>query len=378
MLKLLHCADLHLDTPFCSRNAEQSEVRRRELRETFTSLLQYVKREEIALVLMAGDLFDSTTVTRDTADFVAESFATVPSCRFVIAPGNHDPYTEGGIYARTEFPSNVYIFTEPTWQSFSFPELNVTVYGYAFVKPQMEACPFVGRIPDSTETINLLCAHGDVGNPLSPYCPISLKDIAASGLDYIALGHVHYSEGLKKEGQTAYAYSGCLTGRDFGETGHKGALLIEIEKERGLADVKATGLRFSRRRYEDAELDVSGAADNTVLQEKIRALLTERGYGADTLLRITLRGSVSPSLRPQVRVLKEAFESRLFYLEIEDATLPLLDADALENDPTIKGAFYKELRPRLEGGTPEERALASKALRIGLAALYGEDFSEIE
>ncbi|MBQ4065458.1 MAG: metallophosphoesterase [Clostridia bacterium] len=376
-MKVLHCADLHLDSPFRSGSAEKSEVRRRELRGTFSSLVLYVKTEKIPLALLSGDLFDSGFVTRETASFVAKELASAPDCRFVIAPGNHDPYTPDSVYARVDFPENVYIFRDSTLGKFSFPELGTEVYGYAFVKNALETCPFTGKTPDDPATINLLCAHGDVGDPLSAYCPVSEKDIADAGFDYCAFGHVHASEGIKMAGKSYYAYSGCLEGRDFGETGHKGALVLDIEKKDGIVALTAAPVRFSGRRYEWYDLDLSGAADTDEAARRIKSLLTEKALGADTLLRLSLKGSVAPSLRLDVRALTDLFAPSLFYLEIRDETLPLFDTATLENDPTVCGAFFAEMRPLLENGSPEERAEAATALRVGLAALYGEDFTDI-
>ncbi len=376
-MKILHCADLHLDSPFRSGSAEKSEVRRRELRGTFSSLILYIKTEGIKLALLAGDLFDSAFVTKETAAFVTKELASVPECRFVISPGNHDPFTPDSIYAKVPFPDNVYLFHDTALSKFSFPDLGVEVYGYAFTESTLNFCPFAGRIPENSEQINLLCAHGDVGNPLSPYCPISERDIAEAGFDYCAFGHVHTSEGLKKAGNTHYAYSGCLEGRDFGETGHKGALVIDITKERGLTSLKATPVRFSTRRYEWYELDLSDIADENRVRNRIKALLVKKALGTDTLLRITLRGSVSPHLRLDVGALTAAFAPGLFYFEIQDRTLPLLDTEMLAQDLTVRGAFFAAMRPLLENGTPEERAEAARALRMGFAALAGEDFTEI-
>lgn len=376
-MKILHCADLHLDSPFQSGSTEKSEVRRRELRGTFSSLILYIKTERIPLVLLAGDLFDSAFVTKETAAFVIRELASVPDCRFVISPGNHDPYTPDSVYAKVDFPENVFLFREATLEKHSFPDLGVDVYGYAFTGSSLPLCPFAGRMPERTDRLNLLCAHGDVGNPLSPYCPISEKDIAEAGFDYGAFGHVHTSEGLKKAGNSYYAYSGCLEGRDFGETGHKGALLLDITKERGLVTVKASPIRFSGRRYEWFELDLTGLADEKEVQDRIRNLLTEKSLGSDTLLRLTLCGHVSPRLRLDTNALTTLLSPGLFYLEIQDHTLPLLDTEALENDPTVRGAFFAAMRPLLENGTAEERATAAKALRVGLAALTGEDFTHM-
>lgn len=371
MPKILHCADLHLDSPFKSGNAGKSEVRRRELRGTFSSLIMYIKDNGIPLALMAGDLFDRESVTRETADFFFGEMASASGCRFVISPGNHDPYLPGSVYAGGDIPSNVYIFNDTALNRFCFPEIGIDVYGYAFTKSTLDFCPFVGREPADLERINLLCGHADVGDPLSPYCPVSEKDIAATGFDYCAFGHIHNSVGMRKVGGTYYAYSGCLEGRDFGETGHKGAILLDITKERGIASVKATGVRFSKRRYEICRADVSGCRTADELNAKLRSAIAGK-YGSDTLLRLVMTGNVSPSLAIRTDDISARFGDGLFYIEAVDHTLPLYDSDALRSDPTIRGAFFRELLPQLENGSPEERSDAARALRLGLMALNGE------
>jgi len=377
MPKILHFADLHLDTPFRCGSPAAAEVRRRELRETFASLIDYIRENDIALALVAGDLFDAAAVTKDTAAFVTAQLASAPSCHFVIAPGNHDPMTPDSVYRNTRFSDNVTVFDRPNLARVSFPALGVDVYGYAFVGSTLETCPAVGQTPKDPSRLNLLCAHADVGAVLSPYAPITEGDLAASGFDYAAFGHVHAYSGLRTAGRTHYAYCGCPEGRDFGETGYKGALLLDIEKENGVLRLTPTWLRFSRRRYEVSEVDLSGAVNENDVSRAIEAHLAASGYGEDTLLRLILRGRVSPSLTCDSRALAQLFGRSLFYLEIEDATLPLYEAAELEKDAGILGAFFAEMRPLLESGTPEERREAARALRIGLAALRGEDFTEI-
>ena len=64
MVKLLHAADLHLDSAFSVLPPEKAAQRRAEQRlvlERLTAL-----SEGCAAVLLAGDLFDSARVYRDT------------------------------------------------------------------------------------------------------------------------------------------------------------------------------------------------------------------------------------------------------------------------------------------------------------------------
>ena len=131
MLKVLHCADLHLDSPFTD-SLHKGEARRAKLRSVFTNMIAFAQDKKIDLFLISGDLFDSEFASKDTAAFLSKAMASVPSCRFVIAPGNHDPYTASSIYAGTDFPENVSVFSSASPTCLCFDDLNADVYGYAF------------------------------------------------------------------------------------------------------------------------------------------------------------------------------------------------------------------------------------------------------
>ncbi len=372
MVKILHTADMHLDSPFTIMDASMSHARRSDLRAAFTSMMMYIKDNNIDLVLIAGDMFEHEYITKSTVNLVLGEFAKLPQCKFVIAPGNHDPYTPESVYKKTEFPKNVYIFTSPDVSMFSFDDLGVDVYGYAFTKPYMAKCPAVGRMPVSPDRINILLAHADTSSPISKYAPFTEGDISRCGYDYVALGHIHQGKEPTKVGDTYYAYSGCLEGRDYSEEGHKGALVGEIDKNEQGFSLKLKPVRFSRRRYADERLNVTGSAVVEEIIEAIQNLIVSRAYGDDTLLRLTLEGNVTPDLV----ISKPEIESRvrsLYSFELIDNTLPLFDQDKLKCDPTLRGSFYRMMLPKLESSSREEREIAALALRYGLSAIEGED-----
>lgn len=370
MIKLIHCADVHLDSAFSCGESRKSEIRRQELRATFSSLMRYIKNNGIDIALIAGDLFDTENVSKDTVSFLIHEFSANKECRFVISPGNHDPYTEKSVYSKALFPSNVYIFDTERISRLSFDDLNTDIYGYAFTSPVMTENPFVSYRPVSDSRINILCAHGDMLSENSDNCPIRVEDIRNSGFDYVALGHVHNPEQIAKAGNTYYAYSGCLEGRDFGECGYKGAIYGELEKDRCELKADLKRLRFSKRRYEVETLNVTGAANASDIAPMINQIINEKSYGDDTLLRVVLEGDVSPELV----LTKNSFMSvteTLFHFEIKDKTRPLFDCAKLESDKTIRGAFYNELKEGLESEDEKERETASMALKYGLTALGG-------
>lgn len=373
MIKILHTADIHLDSPFTLSDVQKAHIRKNELRGTFTSLMMYAKMEKFDLVIISGDLFDTGYATKETMELIAAQFADNPGCRFVIAPGNHDPLTPRSPYRKIKFPNNVYIFADDDITKFSFDDIGVDVYGWAFTDSKKPENPLRnGKLVLSSEKINILAAHADLVSGASDCCPINESDIAASGFDYVALGHIHAGGEIKKIGKTFFAYSGCLEGRSFDECGSKGVIICKIDSAPDKMGLSFSQKRFSSRRYEKEEIDVTGAVATEEIVGKIRSLITERKWGSDTLLRIKLKGMVSPEFVINKSLLTEKTLG-LFYFELIDATIPLLDTNLLMNDITIRGAFFRELLPKLKSEDEEERRIAAEALRYGMAALSGDD-----
>jgi len=374
-LKILHTGDIHLDSPFSKLDIQKAEARRRELRDTFSAMMAFARKNAVDMVLVAGDVFDRDFVTKETTDFLLRELSLM-QCPVIISPGNHDCASPDSIWMQDIFPSNVYIFRSPEIQRFSFDELNTDVYGYAFVSPEIAVSPLTGRRADNLNRINLLCAHGDTSSPLSRSAPLSRADLVGFGADYAALGHIHNPGPLENRSGVVFGYCGCPEGRGFDECGPKGAILAEIRKENGRASVRAGKVRFSKRRYESIPVDCGGASSITEIESRIRAAITAGNYGEDTILRTVLCGAVEPSLIIDAAVLESRFPE-LFSLTVEDGTSLLLSPADYENDRTVRGEFYRAMAAKIENGTPRERRIAVMALRCGLAAIAGENITGI-
>ena len=371
MPKIIHTADIHLDAPFSMLDVQKAQVRKNELRGAFSSLILFAKTEKADMVIISGDLFDSGFVTKETTSLLISQFASFPECRFVIAPGNHDFISPRSPYKKELFPPNVYIFDDENISHFSFPDIGVSVYGYAFTSEKYTENPLQSIVPLDRGRINILAAHADVGGH-SDCCPITPADIGKSGFDYVALGHIHKGGEIKVSNNTYYAYSGCLEGRSFDECGVKGVIVCELSKQAGHLSASFSNRRLCKRHYEKLTVDITGVDSNEALIERVRGVVASEGFGSDVLLRLRLIGRTSPEIALNMKLLTaQAFG--LFYLEVENDSVPLLNYDDLKNDISIRGALFRELLPMLESENEEERQLASNALRLGLAALDGED-----
>ncbi len=366
-MRFLHTGDLHLDSAFCSAGAIAAEAERERQRRLLKRIFALAEGEDCDMLLMSGDVFDSVYVTPETASLFCRLCADFKR-PVVIAPGNHDPYVEGGFYKNGGLPDNVFVFSSPELQYFDFAELGVTVAGYAFTSSALTLSPLCveARPRETAEGTLLLCAHCDLGAAVSKYAPVTEEDIAKHGFDYAALGHAHNPSDMGER----VRYCGFAEGRGFDETGDGGVWVADLGKD---GEISVTRHRVSEIRYVISELSVDGAADMEELIAKVRAE-AER-YDKGTYLRLRLFGVTAMDGEMDRAALARAADATAF-VEIEDVTIALPDGAALEKDLTLRGEFFRTLRPRLVSDSAEERKRAVRALRIGLAAIDGKRITD--
>lgn len=370
MVKVFHCADIHLDSPFSLFSPREAEKRRIELRAAFTSALMFARDRKADLFLISGDLFDSEYVTRDTRELLVREFAKCGDMKIFISPGNHDPLTVGSLYEAAEFPENVHVFGSER-EVVHLDELGVDVYGFGYTSKNCLSSPVVGWNGLDSSRINILVCHGDMTGASSVTGPITRSEIGNSGFDYIALGHIHKPSGLQCENGVYYAYPGCIEGRGFDELGYKGAMFGTLEK--GNADLK--NYRFSKSRYEEITVDISGADEKIEALEVIRNAI--RFYTDDTALRLNLVGELKNAFLILDSEIGKGCEYP-YYIEIKDKTTLLPDFGKLEQENTLKGIFYRKITAEMQEKDPEseEYKILSLALKYGIAALNDRSVSD--
>ena len=189
MIKILHSADLHLGARFHSLPPEEARARRQEQLAQLDQLVELCREEGCQMVLLPGDLLDRPQGCREEALALAKALEAMAVPVF-IAPGNHDHLCPGSPYLERAWPGNVHIFTRQALESVTLPELSCRVWGAGF---QSMDCPGLleGFRATGQEPLQLMVLHGDPTNPSSPCCPVTRAQAAASGLAYLALGHIH-------------------------------------------------------------------------------------------------------------------------------------------------------------------------------------------
>ena len=363
MFRFIHAADFHLDSAFGALSPRQAAARRRESRELPQRLANYANQHQVDLVLLSGDLLDSNSGYRETGEALRDALASIGAPVF-IAPGNHDWYGAGSPYAALDWPENVHIFTTPGMAPVEVPGLNAVVHGAAFTGPERHDRVLADFAAPADGKMHLGVLHGEFGAAELRYGAISQQDAAASGLSYLALGHIHRRGEPVRCGNTLVAWPGCPEGRGFDELGDKGFYLGEAADD---GSVTLTFVPFARHRYEILQVDITGQDP----RQAVEAALPETT--AADLYRIILVGE-SGAEGADAAALQAALADRFYALEVRDATRPAEDLWAKMAEDSLRGLFLRELKIKYDAAkTDEEREVIVRAARFGLAALEGRD-----
>lgn len=359
MLTFLHGADLHLDAPFSALPPDQAVERRQEQRQLLRRLSDTARQAEVDLILLAGDLFDSRRARPETLELLGELFDGLEVPIF-LSPGNHDPYTNTSPYRTRPWPDNVHIFTRPEAERVALPELGAVVYGSAFTGPRRTEGPLTDFHAPDEGLLKLGCFHGDPSASVSRYGPVSYEDIAASGLDYLALGHLHSASGLKRVGRTFYAWPGCPEGRGFDEAGEKGVYLGQAEPGRVSLDF----VPLAYRHYLSPRLDITGRDPRQVLEEYLGQAEPQ------DIVRVFLEGEREDA--PDLKDLSALASAHFYSAQVFDRTRLSASLWGRMEEDSLTGLFLRLMHARLEAA-PERRQILERSVRFGLAALEGKE-----
>lgn len=349
-LKLLHTADWHLDAPFAAFPPQVRGQLRRAQGKIPALLGEILRREHCSLALLAGDIFDGIP-SRETVEALKRELSCwgVPVC---ISPGNHDFCGLDSPW-RENWPENVHIFTGDM-DYLEFPELNCRVYGAGY--QSMDCPPLLKHFrAEGNARWCLGLLHGDPRNLNSPYCPVTAAQVRESGLDYLALGHIH-SAGSFRAGDTLCAWPGCPMGRGWDETGEKGALIVNLDQT-----VSAVPVSVPLPGFYDLTLQVKGDALEA-LEDALPPVQSPNLY------RVTLTGCGEVDIAS----LKRRF-AHLAWLELRDETEEERNPFDDAGQDSLRGVFFRLLQEQLEGADAQQEEIIRLAASLSARLLDGKE-----
>lgn len=291
MIRILHTADIHLDSPLRSlalRDETLRETVEAATRAAFVRIIDIALSERVAALLISGDLFDGKERSATTAAFLTGQLdrLRVADISVFYVKGNHD--AENPITGTLDLPDNVHVFDARGGKVQLAEE--IWVHGVSFTDRHAPASLLPRFSAPVIGAVNIAMLHtslaGAAGHDI--YAPCALGDLVGMGFDYWALGHVHKRQ-IHAEAPWV-VMPGMPQGRDIGESGPKSASFLTVADGKiNVEEVQTSTVEFLTSSLEitDAESD---DALRALLRDHLRA--TAHALAAPAgVLRLTLSGT---------------------------------------------------------------------------------------
>lgn len=234
MPRIIHAADIHLDSPLQGLgrlgNVDLAAELRAATRRAYDNLVRLCIDEKAHLLVIAGDVYDGDWRSYETGEYFVRGLRRLRDSGIEVALlyGNHD--AESSITKRLTLPDGVRVLSTSEPESVEFADLGVVVHGQGYdVREVLEN--LAQHYPHRRDGwVNVGVLHtgvqGIAGH--ARYAPCTVDDLTACEYEYFALGHIH-QRGAQAEGDNPVWFSGNLQGRHPRETGPKGALVVDVE-----------------------------------------------------------------------------------------------------------------------------------------------------
>ncbi len=358
--RFIHCADLHLASPFRGFASAPESISDALLDSTYSALSALTDlaiAEQVDFIVIAGDLFDDADRSLRAQLALWQEWKKLEERNIAvyIIHGNHD-YIRGGRVSSAQL-ANVHIFDAQNPACTAFCNEHGTIahicgvsYGQRHVTENL-ALSYKG-CGEPVFHIGLLHANVDGDASHDPYAPCSLQELTGNNkMQYWALGHIHSRRVLHEYPHVVY--SGNTQGRNPRETGAKGCYLVDVSAE-GSVDLQFREL--GRIRWMEAAI----ATENCVTIEQLLDRLEEeteqqllQAAGCCVMLRIVLRGRTSLYERlldrEALAIILEQLQQKatntrenwIYVYDIQMNAAPMMDSSELLRQDSLTGELER-------------------------------------
>lgn len=383
MIRFLHIADVHLDTTFAGRPHHRGILRDAQLT-AFKRAIDCALEEQVAAVLIAGDLFDNERLTLRTEYFVIQQLGRLHEARIpaVYVTGNHDPggsrYRAGGL----EWPESFHFVKGKRAETIDIADrdggLQFRVSGAGHIDDRVRdnlAEGFPGADPDVPHIglLHTMIVSANDASQHERYAPCAVEDLQRPGYAYWALGHIHFRQQICERSNAWY--SGNLVGRNPKESGAKGGLLVTLDG-RQVVDVQFRS--FAPVQWLEIDCDDLSAIATVqslqrVIMEKLDVAQKDHGDVSDWFVRVKLSGACSLARELRDEEQRNEIEAALAEglgltdLEIKASGLTLpIDLDEHRGQPHVLGEVLSMIEELKSGsGDLDMDGLLPNALADG-------------
>lgn len=344
-MKFIHVSDVHLGmSP--DKGKPWSELRAREIEDTFDKILDIAEERKVDLLLVAGDLFHNTPGVTDL-DRLDSRLAKLTNTRTVIIAGDRDHIAKDSPSETYEFKSNTVILPAGEFNNAYFEDINTCVTGFSYGQEKYTDDFSDGIAPQMEGASNILLMYGGDDE----HGAFDFRKLADAGFDYVALGYLRKPKHMIKN---RVAYPGSPEPLSYRDTGKHG--FIYGQTIHGETRIKWEPVAC--RSYINLGLEIKPEYTATQIQNVIAKQIDK--MGSENIYRIILKGQRGRN----VDTTFEKLTSEYMIYDIVDNTMFDYNKDSLmkDNEHNVLGRFIAEL-------SDKDDVVSKKALEYGLEAV---------
>ncbi len=382
---LLHLADVHLGARHADMGAAAAKQRDRQLA-AFTRAIDEGLKHSVDAALICGDLFDSNAQPRRSVERAVSELKrlTDAGIRVVIIPGTHDVYDSRSIYRAFDLPrlaglpigSDLLTVLTPDHPELVIKDLDLIVYGRVFATKRAPRSPLDGFSAgaDDRASWKVGMIHGSRQIPgVVDGDEVFFTDaeIAASGLDYLALGHWHsFSSG--RCGDTTWAYAGAPEPVAVDQDGAGNACLVRLEDgAAGSSSVRIDQVRVGRTVFRAEAVDAAGLENQDEMVQQLRGLADP-----DLILHVSIDGIAPDTLEIDTDDVERALAPSFLHVRVRDRSVTEMATGPELPQDTVAGRFIADLESRIRAaesaGDADAAEQGRQVLRLGRRLLLDD------
>lgn len=309
-MKILHAADLHIDSPLRGLSAYEGapeEDLRLATRRALENLVRLAIEVPVDAVLLAGDVYDGDWKDYQTGLYFSGQMARLgrAGIRVYMVSGNHD--AQNRTMRSLRLPDNVHVFATNRPETVRDENVGLAVHGQGFAQWDLTDNLAAGYPPPDGGLFNLGLLHTGLDGGYREhkrYAPCTVADLEARDYDYWALGHVHTQQIVRDE--PWIVYPGNIQGRHARETGPKGCIVVTVDGDLRVESVEHHDLDTAR--WKRLDVDVTGRDDIDQVLSLVAQRFQEIPAERLTAVRVLLTGATSAHSalwRDRERILNE-------------------------------------------------------------------------
>ncbi len=378
MFKFIHTADIHLDSPLrglARYDGAPVEILRGATRRAFERLVDLAIEEQVAFMVIAGDLYDGDWKDFNTGLYFVRQVTRLAQAGIdvILLYGNHDAESALTRSLPVDKLARVHVLPSGRAGTVVLPHLGVALHGRSFKErdtvenlvPSYPA-PLAGHL-----NIGVLHTALEGHSEHPNYAPTTVAELTNKGYDYWALGHVHAAKVVHE--RPWIVFPGNLQGRHVRETGKKSATLVTVEDGAiaGLTPLYADVLRWAH-----VEVDATGQSHRAAVEERVVEALNEAmrtlADGRPLAVRVTVRGTTpahaelvsdEETFDAHVRALAAGLGTDALWIE-KIRLITAAETVTETNPESLSAGMVDEIRALLTGAPADDELKSQLALAL--------------